>query len=102
MAKPRPYRPTPWEESCNFHYWDAEQNDLDRPDIEGFHYLPKKETENANCRIDLSQEVANQNSRFYGYIGEIKTGNSDNTTTPFEIYVVGRIGFMEKERDRSG
>ena len=49
--------------------------------------------ENGKPRIDIHGQIASRDFRFSGPIGEIKTGISDNATTPYELYMVGRINF---------
>ena len=72
------------------------------PDVKGLSYIPKDQTENKQCRIDLNDQIAARNTRFFGYIGEMKHGTSDNTTTPYEIYIVGRIAFWEDNMQGKG
>ena len=60
-----PYRPSPWEEACNFHYW-ADDNPLAAPNTTGIGYTRDMKSENKRARIDLSPDLAWPNKRFWG------------------------------------
>ena len=65
------------------------------PKGDAIRYCAREKAENNKPRIDLGDATASINTRFFGYIAKMKEGSSDNTETPFELTVVGRIGFME-------
>ena len=88
------YRPSPWDESCNFYYWSPTQT-LTTPKCPGLSYCNPKDAENNTPRIDLNDKIAAQNTRFFGYIAKMTLGKSENTETPFDLTIVGRIGFWE-------
>ena len=88
------YRPTPWGESCNFHYW-SDQHPLKQPKTPGLSYIPRDQAENGKTRVDVNDSIASRNLRFFGYVGEIKQGASGNTATPYGIYIIGRLMFWE-------
>ena len=61
------------------------------PDLEGIKYTHGAETPTKRSRIDLNSHWAWTNKRFWGYIGDITEGTSQNTETPYELIIVGRI-----------
>ena len=47
-------------------------------------------------RLDIGPDLAWFSKRFRGFVGDIETAASENTTDPYKMAVVGRIGFMEE------
>ena len=98
VTGPSRYRPTPWNESCNFWYWNQDK-ELTTPRKCGFTYTKAKSTQTGRPRIDLSADRAWENRRFWGYIASVEEGKSENTETPFQLTLVGRIWFVEDDDD---
>ena len=80
--------------SCNFYYW-GDDRPVEKPNVAGISHITRDQAENGQCRVDTNGRVAARNMRFFCYIGEIKEGWSDNATTPYEIYVAGRVSMWE-------
>ena len=89
----RPYRPTPYDEAKNFWYWSDSQK-LVTPEDSTATYVPRDQTENKETRIDLCEDLAWNNRRFFGYVGDFHDTPSDNTATPYRVTLIGRISMM--------
>ena len=86
-------RPTPYEESINFWYW-SDRQELVTPVNSAATYIPRDQTENGETRIDLNEDLAWHNRRFFGYVGDFHESPSDNTATPYRVTLVGRVSMM--------
>ena len=78
---PAPYRPSPWEESCNFYYWDHKDAALSVPAMTRFSYTKSANAKTGRARLDLSADRAWGNRRFWGLLTV-----SDILPTPFPHY----------------
>ena len=91
-----PFFQTPWSAACNWYYWN-DQTPLEVPNVDGFLYTHGKHTPTGQPRLDLDQYRAWYAKRIWGYVADIWEGNSENTATPYELTIIGRIPFMEDE-----
>ena len=87
------YRPTPYEEAKNFWFWSDSQKLL-TPEDSTASYVTRDMTENNETRIDLCEDLAWNNRRFFGYVGDFHESPSDNTATPYRVTLIGRISMM--------
>ena len=97
---PTPFRPTPWETACNWRYWSL-GTPLTTPNVDGFVYTYGADTPTGQPRLDIDHYRSWGTKRFWGYVADISEGTSENTATPYEFVVIGRIPFMEDYLARS-
>ena len=84
-----PYRPTPWSESCNFWFWATNNEALTAPDLPGFSYTEPANAPTNRARLDLSQDRAWENRRFWGSLA-VRRGHIDYSfPSPFPFLEKG-------------